>query len=228
MSPRRVALVVVASATLVASTGGIARGAPPPTLNGETLATDVEARAFDCNGGTFDGTGDASGPFAGTNQQTGSLNMTVGTSSSKVSKLTDAFTITAPNGKATGKVYLLPRPPSSARCEFTSEDVGDGEHSIDCLRFFADATTGYQAIIDTGTGGRFLDLGTAAYSLGGVNCTSIFAGDFREAHVGLTFKSLLKVPLPTTRDQCKKDGWRAFRLFRNQGQCVLLVTVFRL
>jgi hypothetical protein len=31
-------------------------------------------------------------------------------------------------------------------------------------------------------------------------------------------------PLPTSKEQCKKDGWRVFGIFRNQGQCLASVT----
>ena len=30
-------------------------------------------------------------------------------------------------------------------------------------------------------------------------------------------------PLPTTKDQCKDGGWRAFGVFKNQGDCVSFV-----
>jgi hypothetical protein len=30
-------------------------------------------------------------------------------------------------------------------------------------------------------------------------------------------------PLPTSADQCKKDGWRQFPGFKNQGDCVNFV-----
>ena len=30
-------------------------------------------------------------------------------------------------------------------------------------------------------------------------------------------------PLPTSKDQCKRDGWRSFGVFRNQGACVSFV-----
>jgi hypothetical protein len=30
-------------------------------------------------------------------------------------------------------------------------------------------------------------------------------------------------PLPTSKDECKQDGWRAFGAFRNQGDCVNFV-----
>jgi hypothetical protein len=30
-------------------------------------------------------------------------------------------------------------------------------------------------------------------------------------------------PLPTTKDQCKKGGWRSYGVFKNQGDCVSFV-----
>lgn len=29
--------------------------------------------------------------------------------------------------------------------------------------------------------------------------------------------------MPTTKDQCKKDGWQSFGIFKNQGDCVSFV-----
>jgi hypothetical protein len=26
--------------------------------------------------------------------------------------------------------------------------------------------------------------------------------------------------MPTSKDQCKKDGWQTFGVFKNQGDCV--------
>jgi hypothetical protein len=34
-------------------------------------------------------------------------------------------------------------------------------------------------------------------------------------------------PLPTSKDQCKRDGWRAFGTFKNQGECVSFVAARR-
>jgi hypothetical protein len=42
-------------------------------------------------------------------------------------------------------------------------------------------------------------------------------GSGRRGTLGLTF-----TPFPTSKDQCKKDGWRAFG-FKNQGQCIKFV-----
>jgi hypothetical protein len=30
-------------------------------------------------------------------------------------------------------------------------------------------------------------------------------------------------PLPTSKEQCKKGGWRNFPQFKNQGQCIAFV-----
>jgi hypothetical protein len=41
-----------------------------------------------------------------------------------------------------------------------------------------------------------------------------------------TFTSSLAQPVliaPTTKDQCKNNGWKAFPQFKNQGQCVSFV-----
>jgi len=34
-------------------------------------------------------------------------------------------------------------------------------------------------------------------------------------------------PQPTSKDQCKRDGWRAFGTFKNQGECVSFVAARR-
>jgi hypothetical protein len=31
-------------------------------------------------------------------------------------------------------------------------------------------------------------------------------------------------PLPTSRDDCKNDGWKTFGIFKNQGDCVRFVS----
>jgi hypothetical protein len=31
------------------------------------------------------------------------------------------------------------------------------------------------------------------------------------------------VPFPTSKEQCKNGGWRTFRGFKNQGDCVRFV-----
>jgi hypothetical protein len=46
-----------------------------------------------------------------------------------------------------------------------------------------------------------------------------------ESTYGLVLASPRQAPPePTSKDQCKQGGWRAFPQFRNQGQCVSFVT----
>jgi hypothetical protein len=37
------------------------------------------------------------------------------------------------------------------------------------------------------------------------------------------FDVVISVPSPTSADQCKKDGWQTFGIFKNQGDCVSFV-----
>ncbi|MBI3636007.1 MAG: hypothetical protein HY216_07300 [Candidatus Rokubacteria bacterium] len=50
---------------------------------------------------------------------------------------------------------------------------------------------------------------------------------FGNTAVGSTFSNFsvaaLTPPLPTSADQCKNGGWRAFGVFKNQGDCVSFV-----
>ena len=42
--------------------------------------------------------------------------------------------------------------------------------------------------------------------------------DFPQDHVVKDAK-----PLPTSKDQCKKDGWKVYGVFKNQGDCVSFI-----
>jgi len=39
----------------------------------------------------------------------------------------------------------------------------------------------------------------------------------------MDFKTYVTPPLPTTKDQCKNDGWRRFGRFKNEGDCISFV-----
>jgi hypothetical protein len=43
----------------------------------------------------------------------------------------------------------------------------------------------------------------------------------------LVFKASFSRPLPISKDQCNNDGWRAFGIFKNQGDCVSFVATGR-
>jgi hypothetical protein len=75
----------------------------------------------------------------------------------------------------------------------------------------------YTATIPT-PNGNFHDEGTSAVS---VTITESGAATLTES-----FTSSLAQPVliaPTTKDQCKRGGWRDFPQFKNQGDCVSFV-----
>jgi hypothetical protein len=61
--------------------------------------------------------------------------------------------------------------------------------------------------------------GAALFAVDGVNWVG------NEAQLDFAFKTYVSpgLPLPTSKEQCKDDGWRAFAVFKNQGDCVSLV-----
>lgn len=82
------------------------------------------------------------------------------------------------------------------------------------LRVDANRAT-YTATIQT-TNGSFHDQGM-----------SVVGFDFRSNMLDETFRSSLGEPVPivepTSRDQCKKGGWKTFPQFKNQGRCIAFV-----
>jgi hypothetical protein len=113
--------------------------------------------------------------------------------------LSASFTIHSGNFLITGSKN---GGPSETGCQDTS---GNTVVSIDGLS--------YQATINTSTG-NYADQGTSS--------ATVFTGP-TSAGLGEGFTSSLAQPVliaPTTKDQCKNNGWKAFPQFKNQGQCV--------
>ena len=56
---------------------------------------------------------------------------------------------------------------------------------------------------------------------------SVVGADWGENRLDETFTSSLAEPVPivepTSKDQCKKGGWKAFPQFKNQGRCIASV-----
>jgi hypothetical protein len=62
--------------------------------------------------------------------------------------------------------------------------------------------------------------------LGTVGVKTIFTWTVDSPFLGGTVTKSLTVtcePKPTTKEQCKNDGWRNFPQFKNQGQCIAVV-----
>jgi choice-of-anchor C domain-containing protein len=57
----------------------------------------------------------------------------------------------------------------------------------------------------------------------GINTTLTFASAIEGYYGPVLDKVVVEQMLPTNKDQCKKDGWKAFGIFKNQGDCVSYV-----
>lgn len=68
--------------------------------------------------------------------------------------------------------------------------------------------------------GNFHDEGTSAVNADILGSISFNAG---KATLQESFTSSLTAPVPvapTSKDQCKNNGWKNFPQFKNQGECV--------
>jgi hypothetical protein len=118
--------------------------------------------------------------------------------SSPVDDFSASFTITAGTTTVTGTKTWAP-PQSLGSCGPSSGTI-TGQPAT------------YEATIVTPSG-TFHDEGTASVVIQGGVVTE-------------TFVSSLSAPtplLPTSKEQCKKNGWQAFGVFKNQGDCVSFV-----
>jgi hypothetical protein len=168
----------------------LAVGLPPATaaavLTGETLSgSSTQGNSSACP--TYSVSGNATGPYPGTFQETGSLDINAGSFSA-------TFTITSGATRITGSKEAHP---------FAACNPG-----------FVQFPAAYTATIHT-PNGNFRDDGQSTVAIA-------FTGP-AAALLTETFTSSLAEPVliaPTSGDQCKNGGWRAFPQFKNQGQCV--------
>jgi hypothetical protein len=85
---------------------------------------------------------------------------------------------------------------------------------------------GELVVVDNAPGPSFLDtvaLSQRITDTGSADCSS--PGPLTIGPVNLTGGDIVvtPAPMPTSKDQCKDDGWRQFGVFRNQGDCVSFV-----
>jgi hypothetical protein len=169
-----------------------ATAAAVPTLTGESLRVSGAGftGTFDCStGGSYNASGTATGPYAGTFQESGGFG--------PLPILSATFTITSGTTTITGTKQqsepLFGCPPLSVGAQRAA----------------------YTATIQT-TNGSFHDRGM-----------SVVGVDWGENTLDETFTSSLAEPVPivgpTSKDQCKKGGWKAFPQFKNQGRCIAFV-----
>ena len=206
--------------------------AAPPSLNGEYLeaSAQVEPSSVDAtwtcanpnpptghaggSQGSFTASGVAAGPYPGTFTESGTFTISeedVGSPGFPAFRLTafeSTFTIISGAYRITGTKRHNPDQFPAGTCSGQHVQVQFG--------------VTWEAIIE-GPTGRFRDEGGGPGSGGGLLHSS---SPFQPAHFVEFFSSDLPAPaplLPTSAEQCKKDGWRAYGVFKNQGDCVSFV-----
>jgi hypothetical protein len=180
------------------------------TLTGESLSgSSSSGNTSWCPTPTFSISGTATGPFPGTFSEAGSWDMRSG-------PFTATFTITSGTTTVTGsKTADTVSPP-------TFGGMSCGVHR----GAFANFTYApYTATIRT-PNGNFHDEGLTNVHV----IISAFPAGGMPLNLSATqtesFTSSLTAPVliaPTSKDQCKNNGWKAFPQFKNQGQCVSFV-----
>jgi hypothetical protein len=237
-------LAVVAVGAALAPAGA---GAQAPPLTGETLkdlnsSTVTITRSCNPQGTStinFTASGPATGPYPGTFTETGTITIGPQTqppgaffpsfTTGPIASFNASFTINSPSGQVTGsKSYQLdPQGRDFGICaEFSGKDVPELGAS-NASGFLAEAfayNLRYQAQIVTPAGSGS-DTGQAeafpgAFSVQSTTSSSS-GNDFLENFVSST--GPIPPPVPTTADECKKDGWKTYGIFKNQGDCVSYV-----
>jgi hypothetical protein len=182
----------------------LAAAPTPSTLTGE---------AFSGSGGNFSTcllatpysvSGTASGPYAGTFTETGTMSFPT----SGGAGVSAAFTITSGTTTITG---------SESGTIGVGGVTGSGSCADD-LTFGSFTGVPYTATIHTPSG-NFHDEGTSSVS---VTLTDTKVGNAQSE----SFTSSLSQPVPlapTSFGQCMNNGWKNFPQFKNQGGCVSFV-----
>jgi hypothetical protein len=164
------------------------------TLTGENLTgASSSGNSVFFCGGTYSVTGTATGPYPGTFTETGTFSLVVTNATFTITSGTTTITGSKTRGGGGGATGTC-NPPSQSSFGLS-----------------------YTATIHT-PNGNFHDEGTSAQQ---VAITSAGAATLTE-----TFASSLAQPVliaPTSKDQCKNNGWKNFPQFKNQGQCVSFV-----
>ena len=191
--------VLAAASAAALSVAAGAAAVTQPTLTGESFVPGTTSTVNQCStdGGsaTIDVTGAAAGPYPGAYSAHVALRYSPGAGGLLNFSGAETFIVTSGSTVISG----------------TKDIAGTGQ----CIgtEFTMTMSGTYTASIAT-TAGTYNDQGTWTGSA--------------QTPLGLqeTFVSTLTQPVPTAptdKDQCKKDGWKSFGLFKNQGDCVSYV-----
>ncbi len=180
---------------LVVAVGLPTNASAVSTLTGETLNGSSASGNSNCSestSATFSVSGTATGPFyPGTFTEPGTFGFNF--------EFSSTFTITSGTTTVTGSKTGPGGFPSSTVCR------GNNSSAVR-------SGLSYTATIHTPSG-NFHDEGSSH-----VDVTI----DGEAATLTETFASSLTAPVliaPTSKDQCKNNGWKNFPQFKNQGQC---------
>ena len=205
---------------------------PPPAFGGEALSEN-DPTITNCAAGSgggpiaYEASGTATGPYAGTFSETGTV--TVGpeegpTARQRVTAASISFTVDSPAGQVTGTKTFVPAGDpninvATGRCDF---DGAGGSITI-----FADDLR-YSVTIQTPDGQTCTQSGGASLQV--IDDSSVLADRFAE-----NFLNDLSAPapvctggepeepeLPTSKDDCKDGGYADYG-FKNQGECIAWV-----
>jgi hypothetical protein len=199
---RRLLVGLGSTVALVLGLGLSSAAAAVPTLTGEMLSgSSSQGNSHVCLTPNFSLSGTASGPYPGSFMESG-------TWAPLDSSFTTTFTITSGTTTITGaKTFSRGTPGLSGFF-----DCGADPTTMDV------SGIPYTATIQT-PNGSFHDEGVSTVF---ITITASGVATLTES-----FISSLTEPVPTaptSKDQCKNGGWKAFPQFKNQGQCVRFVS----
>ena len=200
---RRIRIAAASVIALVLVVALPAAASAASTLTGETLiGSSGQGDDAACPASySVSGTAIASSPYPGPFQESGTW------TDHPTAHFSANFTITSGTTTITGSKSGTPGSGGVSGSIFCDSGTGTGANA---------ALTGvpYTATIQT-PNGNFHDEGVST-----VTADIQFLGG---ATLGEVFTSSLTEPVliaPTSKDQCKNGGWKAFPQFHNQGQCV--------
>jgi hypothetical protein len=179
---------------------------------------------------TYEASGNATGAYAGTFTETGSITVGPydGRATQRVTAAQIQFTINSAAGQVTGtKTYVPTGDPNvnTARATCTNDWDGMGG-SI----FIANDDLRYSATIAAADGTSCTQAGPASLSM--VDNSSVLADSFSQlflndatAPIACTSPEPEPEPepeLPMSKEDCMGGGWQAYE-FKNQGECIAWV-----
>lgn len=230
---RLIALIALVGSLSLAAAAQ-AQSTPAPSLSGENLTEfgTAEVTSADCEEGpigvyhgtfSYEASGTAAGPYSGTFHETGTVTISDSPSQTNdVVGFTAEFTIDSPLGLVTGTKTLGTEddPLSQGICSEPEGPTGGFQtHSAG----FSNAR--YTATITFEDGSKCTDSGSAIVGFNhnlAAPPSGPRLGEFQEIFASDNPDGCIPT-LPTSKDDCKKGGWKRYGVFKNQGDCVSFV-----